>query len=133
MLSAETVLKLRLRKLRRAGVIAFGTLGAIVGFLDINSRDPVHSAPAQPVASGSIVPPQASSKPPTDRFASAEPAHADAMASVLAVATLSRELWSISYGAIASVPNSLTERDDPQAEAAAQNQPPFVGIWVPQG
>ena len=146
MLSAETVLKLRLRKLRRAGVIAFGALGAIVGFLDINSRHPVHSAPAQSVASGSTVPQQASSKPPTDRFASAEPAHVDAMASVLAVATLSRELWSISDGAVASVPNSLTasehgqanafqvsERDDQQAEITAQNQPSFVGIWVPQG
>src|SRR5215471_15948573 len=146
MLSAETVLKLRLRKLRRAGVIALGTLGAIVGFLDINSRYPVYSAPAQSVASGSIAPQQPSSKPPTDRFASAEPAHVDAMASVLAVATLSRELWSISDGTIASAPNALTERehaqakaiqmserDDPPAEATAENQAPFVGIWVPQG
>jgi hypothetical protein len=147
MLSAETVIKLRLRKLRRAGFVVFGALGAIAVFLNMNSRHPVHSAPAQKIASGSI-PQQASSKPPTDRFASAEPAHVDATASVLAVATLSRELWSISDGAIASVPNSLTEsehaqakaiqvserdRDDPQAEATTENQPPFVGIWVPQG
>jgi len=146
MLSAETVIKLRLRKLRRAGFIACGALGAIAGFLSMNSQHPVQSAPAQSVASGSIAPQQPSSKPPTDRFASAEPPHVDAMASALAVATLSRELWSISDGAIASMPNSLTagehgqakamqasERDDPQTEAAAQDQPPFVGIWVPQG
>jgi hypothetical protein len=146
MLSAETVIKLRLRKLRRAVFLVFGALGAIAGFLDMNSRHPVQSAPAQSIASSSIVSQQASSKPPTDRFASGEPAHVDAMASVLAVATLSRELWSISDGAIGSVPNSpaegeyapakaiqVSERDDPRAEAIAENQPSFVGIWVPQG
>jgi hypothetical protein len=146
MLSAETVIKLRLRKLRRAGFVAVGTLGAIAGFLHMNSRHPVQSAPSQSIASGSIVQQQASSKPWTDRLASAEPTYVDPMASVVSFAALSRELWSISEGAIASVPNSPTEgehsqaktiqvseRDDPQAEATDENQPSFVGIWVPQG
>src|SRR5215469_7691114 len=146
MLSAEAVIKLRLRKLRRIGFIAFGALGAMAGFLDMNSRHPVQSAPTQSIAAGSIVPQQASSKPWTDRLSSAQPAYVDPMASVVSVAALSRELWSISDGAIASVPSSLTEsehaqakaiqvseRDDPRAEATAENQPSFVGIWVPEG
>jgi hypothetical protein len=144
MLSAETVTKLRLRKLRRAGFVVFGALGAIAVFLSMNSRHSVHSAPAQSISSGSIAARQASSEPRTDRFASAEPAHI--MSSLLAVAALSRELWPISDGVIASAPKAPTERehtqataiqvserDDPPAEATAQNQLPFVGIWVPQG
>jgi hypothetical protein len=151
MLSAETVIKLRLRKLRRAGFIAFGTLGGIAGFLNMNSQHPVHSAPTQSIASGSIVAPQAASKPQqatskplTARLATAEPGYVDSLASVVSLAAVSRELWSISDGAIAPVSNSATEdehaqvkpiqeRDDRQAETTAENQPQFVGIWVPQG
>jgi hypothetical protein len=150
MLSAETVIKLRLRKLRRAGFIAFGTLGGIAGFLNMNSQHPVLSAPTQSIASGSIVAQQAASKPQqttsnprTDRLAS-EPGYVDSMASVVSLAVVSRELWSISDGAIAPVSNSVTEdehaqvkpiqeRDDRQAETTAESQPLFVGIWVPQG
>ena len=147
MLSAETIIKLRLRKLRRAGFIAFGALGAIAGFLNMNTRQPVHPARAQSIASAPIVPQQATSKPRTDHLASAESA-IDSVASVVSFAALSRELWSISDGAIASMPNSPTEDEhaplkptqvrereggDRQAEATAETQPPFVGIWVPQG
>jgi hypothetical protein len=41
MLSAEAVIKLRLRKLRRIGFIVFGALGAMAGFLNMNGRNPV--------------------------------------------------------------------------------------------
>jgi len=150
MLSAESVIKLRLRNLRRTGFIAFGVLGALAGFMSLNNEHRVHSAPAQSIASVPIASQQAISQPRPDPVVSAEPAHVGSLAPVLALAALSRELWSISDGAVAFAssppveddehaqlkPTNMREREggDPPAEAAAfERQPLFVGIWVPQG
>ncbi len=132
----------RLRNIQRRGLIAVGALVAFAVFLSVEQRKGVQTITAQSIGSVPNGLQQISADSRNNRVPAVETTYADSIRSLLAVAAISRELWSISNEALAHPPSRPVAQDavgDIEAKQAKQNlagsdaetHASFVGIWAP--